>query len=69
MKISTLVVFLLSGVLTLHAKQPAAAFGTDNIVLKNFQAIQVTNGAKVVWEFTSEEKDVTCKKQDLPVMK
>lgn len=60
MKISTLVVFLLSGVLTLQAKQPASAFGTDNIVLKNFQAIQITNGAKVVWEFTSEEKDVTC---------
>jgi hypothetical protein len=60
MKISTLVVFLLSGVLTLQAKQPASAFGTDNIVLKNFQAIQISGCAKVIWEFTSEEKDVTC---------
>jgi hypothetical protein len=60
MKISTLVVFLLSGFLTLHAKQPASTFGTDNILLKNFQAIQTTNGAKVLWEFTSEETDVTC---------
>jgi hypothetical protein len=60
MKISTLVVFLLSGVLTLQAKQPASTFGTDNIVLKNFQAIPIATGAKVVWEFTSEEKDVTC---------
>lgn len=60
MKISTLVVFLLSGFLTLHAKEPSSAFGTNNIVLKNFQAIQVATGAKIVWEFTSEEKDVTC---------
>lgn len=60
MKISTLVVLLLSGVLTLHAKQPSSTFGTYNIVLKNFQAIQIASGAKVVWEFTSEEKDVTC---------
>lgn len=60
MKISTLVVFLLSGILTLQAKQPASAFGTDNIVLKNFQAIEIVSGAKIVWEFTSEEKDVTC---------
>lgn len=60
MKIFTLVVFLLSGVLTLQAN-PASTFGINNIVLKNFQAIEVAGGAKVVWEFTSEEKDVTCK--------
>lgn len=61
MKISTLVICLLfSGLLSLHAERPAAPFHTDNIVLKNFQAIQVATGAKIVWEFTSEEKDVTC---------
>lgn len=55
MKNSTLVVLLLlAGLTSLHA-------GTNNIVLKNFQAMQVTEGAKVVWEFTSEERDVTCK--------
>ena len=32
----------------------------NNIVLKNFQAIQISGGAKVIWEFTSEERDVTC---------
>jgi hypothetical protein len=54
MKNSTLVVLLLlSGFMSLRA-------GTNNIVLKNFQAIQVNNGAKVIWEFTSEERDVTC---------
>lgn len=31
-----------------------------NIVLKNFQAISTPVGARVVWEFTSEERDVTC---------
>jgi hypothetical protein len=31
-----------------------------NIVLKNFQAVQTTAGAKIIWEFTAEEKDVTC---------
>jgi hypothetical protein len=51
MKNSTLVVFLLlAGSLSLHA----------NIVLKNFQAVQAAAGAKIIWEFTAEEKDVTC---------
>lgn len=54
MKNSTLVVLLLlTGIFSLRA-------GTNNIVLKNFQAIQAHAGAKVIWEFTSEEKDVTC---------
>jgi hypothetical protein len=61
MKNSTLVVFLfLMSFVSLKAERPAGAFGTNNIVLKTFQAIQVPNGAKVIWEFTSEEKDVTC---------
>ena len=61
MKNSTLVVCLLfSSVLSLHAER-VSPFHVDNIVLKNFQAIQVTGGAKVIWEFTSEERDVTCK--------
>jgi hypothetical protein len=53
MKNSTLVVLLLLGFITLRAS-------TNNIVLKNFQAIQVAAGAKVIWEFASEERDVTC---------
>ncbi|MGB8194799.1 MAG: hypothetical protein WCF67_22890 [Chitinophagaceae bacterium] len=61
MKISTLVVFLsITGFTTLQAA-PAAPFHTDNIVLKNFQAIAAPGGAKVIWEFTSEETNVTCK--------
>ncbi|HYF30191.1 MAG TPA: hypothetical protein VD993_03630 [Chitinophagaceae bacterium] len=62
MKNSTLVVclFLISFV-SLRAERTAAPFGVNNIVLKNFQAIQVTGGAKIIWEFTSEERDVTCK--------
>lgn len=61
MKNSTLVVFLLlSSFLSLRAEQLAAPFGTNNIVLKNFQAIQVSGGARIIWEFTSEERDVTC---------
>src|SRR5688500_7848330 len=60
MKNSTLVVFLLlSSFLSLRAER-TAPFGVDNIILKNFQAIQVTGGAKIIWEFTSEERDVTC---------
>lgn len=60
MKNSTLVVFLLLiSFLSLRAER-ITPFGVDNIILKNFQAIQVTAGAKIVWEFTSEERDVTC---------
>jgi hypothetical protein len=36
------------------------AFTQANIVLKNFQAISTATGARIVWEFTSEERDVTC---------
>lgn len=50
MKKSTLVAFLLL----------AFSFTQANIVLKNFQAIATPAGARVVWEFTSEERDVTC---------
>lgn len=61
MKNSTLVVFLFfCSFLSLRAGQNAAPFSVNNIVLKNFQAIQVSGGAKVIWEFTSEERDVTC---------
>jgi hypothetical protein len=61
MKNSTLVVFLLlSSFLSLRAERIAAPFEVNNIVLKNFQAIQVSGGAKIIWEFTSEERDVTC---------
>ena len=61
MKNSTLVVFLLlSSFLSLRAERVAAPFEVNNIVLKNFQAIQVSGGAKIIWEFTSEERDVTC---------
>ena len=61
MKNSTLVVFLLlSSFLSLRAERIAAPLEVNNIVLKNFQAIQISGGAKVIWEFTSEERDVTC---------
>jgi hypothetical protein len=61
MKNSALVVILmLTGMLSLRAGQPTAFFHTDNIVLKTFQVVQVTGGAKAMWEFTSEEKDVIC---------
>ncbi|HEY0678315.1 MAG TPA: hypothetical protein VGD17_08510 [Chitinophagaceae bacterium] len=61
MKNSTLVVFLmLAGFTVLRAERPAALFHVDNIILKNFQAIQVSSGARITWEFSSEEKDVTC---------
>ena len=54
MKNFTLVVLLLlTGIVSLRAN-------TNNIVLKSFQAIQAQSGAKVIWEFASEEKDVTC---------
>ena len=35
-------------------------FTQANIVLKNFQAISTATGARIVWEFSSEERDVTC---------
>lgn len=50
MKKSTLVAFLLL----------AFSLTKANIVLKNFQAIATPTGARIVWEFTSEERDVTC---------
>ena len=60
MKNSTLVVFLLlSSFLSLRAER-IAPLEVNNIVLKSFQAIQVASGAKIIWEFTSEERDVTC---------
>ncbi|HYE53875.1 MAG TPA: hypothetical protein VD996_03500, partial [Chitinophagaceae bacterium] len=61
MKKSTLVVFLLlSCFMSVRAEPSASVFGINNIVLKNFQAIQIPSGARVIWEFASEEKDVTC---------
>jgi BarA-like signal transduction histidine kinase len=36
------------------------AFTQANIVLKNFQAVSTAAGARIVWEFSSEERDVTC---------
>ena len=60
MKNSTLVVFLLlSSFLSVRAER-VAPLEVNNIVLKNFQAIQVAGGAKIIWEFTSEERDVNC---------
>ena len=61
MKNSTLVVFLLlSSFLSLRAERVAAPLEVNNIILKNFHAIQVAGGAKIIWEFASEERDVTC---------
>ncbi len=60
-KKSTLVAFLmLAALFSSRADCLVSSFHVDNIVLKNFQAIQVVAGAKVIWEFTSEEHDVTC---------
>lgn len=52
---STLAVMLL-----VQLQSTASPYHADNIVLKTFQAIQASVGAKVTWEFTSEELDVTC---------
>ena len=60
MKNSTLVVLLLLTAMVSVRAERTAIFHVDNIVLKNFQAIQVPAGARVTWEFTSEEKDVIC---------
>ncbi|HYC30213.1 MAG TPA: hypothetical protein VEB42_15370, partial [Chitinophagaceae bacterium] len=50
----------LAVMLSVHLQSTASPCHADNIVLKNFQAIQAAGGAKIVWEFTSEEFDVTC---------
>lgn len=52
---STLAVMIL-----VQLKGTASPYHADNIVLKTFQAIQAQGGARVTWEFTSEELDVTC---------
>jgi hypothetical protein len=50
----------LAVLLSVQFEGVSAPYHVDNIVLKNFQVIQVAAGAKIVWEFTSEEFDVTC---------
>lgn len=61
MKKSTLVAFLLLAfAFTNRANSPAGTFHVENIVLKNFQAIAIPAGARITWEFTTEEHDVTC---------
>jgi hypothetical protein len=60
MKKSALAAFLtLAVLLSIQFNGVGSPYHIDNILLKNFQAIQVAAGAKVVWEFTSEELDVT----------
>lgn len=61
MKKSTLVAFLLLAFsLTNQANLLAAPYHVENIVLKNFQAVSIASGARIIWEFTSEERNVTC---------
>ena len=51
---------LLAAIVSFRPNSVASPYHADNILLKNFQAIQVTAGAKVMWEFASEELNVTC---------
>ena len=61
MKKSTFVAFLLLAfAFTNRANNTSAAFHVENIVLKYFQAKPTPTGAKIVWEFATEEHDVTC---------
>jgi len=50
----------LACIVAVQFQSAASPFHTNNIVLKNFQAIQAPVGAKVMWEFTTEEFDVDC---------
>lgn len=52
--------FTLAAIVSLRPDSAASPYHVDNIVLKNFQAIQSPAGVKVFWEFTSEENNVTC---------
>ena len=61
MKNYALAAFLtLAAIVSFCPNSGASPYHVDNIVLKSFQAMKVPTGAKVSWEFASEELDVTC---------
>ena len=61
MKKSTLVAFLLLAfAFTNRANNNSGTFHVENIVLKYFQATPTSTGTRIVWEFATEEYDVTC---------